>query len=234
MSHLSKHLQKQNNEKILILIASGVVLGLILLALGLKLLANASFLLNSTFGKNDNNDIKTEEFVGTLDIDEVPIATNSASLFISGNVNNFDKVEVYINKVLRKTIATSVEDSFNEKISGLKQGQNEIYIKATNTKAKQERKSEVFPVEYKKKLELELKEPQEGATIRTEDVKVIGTTDKDTTVQVNNHPAVVDSSGTFEATIRLKEGENTLVIEAEDLAGNTQKKEIKVMYQKDE
>ena len=67
-----------------------------------------------------------------------------------------------------------------------------------------------------------------------QELSVEGKTDVGVTVRINNQPVVVDVQGNFKKSIRLKEGENTLEVIAEDDAGNQEKKEIKVKYQKDE
>jgi len=62
---------------------------------------------------------------------------------------------------------------------------------------------------------------------------VKGTTDKETFVKINENPVIVDALGNFEKTITLQnEGENTIQITAQDIAGNLENKEIKVFYQK--
>ena len=44
---------------------------------------------------------------------------------------------------------------------------------------------------------------------------------------------MVDANGSFETSVRLKDGDNQIVATAQDIAGNVETKTIKVTYQKD-
>jgi len=44
---------------------------------------------------------------------------------------------------------------------------------------------------------------------------------------------IFDAQGNFQTSVRMKEGDNQIQITADDVAGNTQEKSIKVTYEKD-
>ena len=63
--------------------------------------------------------------------------------------------------------------------------------------------------------------PQDGDVVDTYLVEFVGRTEPGSTVTVNEEPVVVDAAGTFSVMLPSDFGENEVVIEATDEAGNT-------------
>ncbi len=100
---------------------------------------------------------------------------------------------------------------------------------------KNEKKTSDYNVFYSDdKPKLEITEPQDNSKTSKSEITIIGSTDNDITVRTNNLPVIVDATGKFRTTLRLKEGENKIEISAVDDAGNNETKTITVTYQKDE
>ncbi len=216
-------------------IAIGVVIIIIYLfatSIGLSLLADASiFVGNLLAGKTAERE--NVNYLDTLTVDEPSQATPKAEILISGFAHGFSKLEFYLNekKVHEKTIKNT--ENFSETVSGLREGDNEIYLIAT-AEGKEQKQSKIFTITYlAKKPDLEVTEPASGSTVRKEDLTVKGKTSPDNTVKVNGQPAIVDTTGAFEYTLRIKEGENKLQVVATDLAGNTTEAEVIVRYEKE-
>jgi cytoskeletal protein RodZ len=72
--------------------------------------------------------------------------------------------------------------------------------------------------------------PTNGATVTTAKVVVTGKTKPNAEVFVNDEETVADASGNFSVTLSLDEGDNPIVISANDDNGNVAEKELIVNY----
>ncbi len=221
---------------VLLFVAFIFVLYLIF-AYGIRFVLNASvYIANLTAPKNQQVSqlAKNQNQYGTLSIDSIPTATNSAQFYISGSVVNFNILDFYINGSQAKEINLNDYNTFNEKIGDLQEGQNEIYVDAKISDSNVEKKSDVYTVIYKgMQPNLTISSPDDKSKTNNQTVTVKGTTDKETFIKVNNLPVVVDAQGTFQTDVKLNDGDNQITVVAQDIAGNTTTKSITVTYQKD-
>ena len=142
-------------------------------------------------------------------------------------------MDFYLNGKKVKEVESS-SDTFSEEIGDLEKGDNNFYIQAKSKDSKIEKKTITYQVFYKnEKPKLDISEPSDNSTTNNQEIKVKGSTNKETYVRVNDLPMVVDAGGGFETTVRLKEGDNQIVITAADIAGNMETKSLKITYQKD-
>jgi len=201
---------------------------------GIKLLLNTSSFISGLFPQPSTKPLsKTEDSFSSIDISSIPQATNSAKIIVSGSVLNFDSLVFYLNKVKVKEV-DSPSDIFNEEIGDLEKGENSIYVLAKSKDSKTEKSTITYKVFYKsEKPKLEISEPSDNSTTSNQEIKVKGSTDKETYIHINEMPVVVDANGNFEIAIRLKDGDNQITAKAQDIAGNEETKTIKVTYQKD-
>lgn len=235
MSRYTNYKRKQFLQSILFYVILTILFFVFFFTFGLRILLNASAFI-ANFSANKSSPTTQEEvgFFGTFEIDRIPTATNSAQINISGSVNNFDWLEFFVNgeKVKEKKV-TSL-NSFDEQIGDLNLGNNEIYIKAKATDVKKIKNSTKYSVLYKSnKPKLEISEPQDNSKTSKTEISLIGMTDKETFVKVNDYPAVVDVEGKFQTSVKLKEGENKITILVADIAGNTDTKTLSVIYEKE-
>lgn len=213
------------------------VIFIFIFTIGFKLLlASSVFIAQLTAKKNtQNTPSKETEMLGTIDIDNIALATNSSQIVISGNVLNFDELEFFVNGEKIKNINISTKDSFTEQIGDLKKGENEIYINAIAKEAKKEKQSKKYTVVYKNdKPKFEIKTPSDNSKVSKSELKIAGSTDKETYIRVNDAPVVVDVLGNFQTSIKLTQGENKIKVTASDIAENIEEKTITVTYQKDD
>lgn len=225
--------KKMKNTIVMYVVVLFVVLYFIF-TFGIKLLLNTSSFISGLFPQPSTKPLsKTENNFNSIDISSIPQATNSARIIVSGSVLNFDTLDFYLNKKKVKEI-NATSDIFNEEIGDLEKGENSIYILAKSKDSKSEKATITYRVFYKsEKPKLEITEPSDNSTTNNQEIKVNGNTDKETYIHINDLPVVVDVNGHFETTIRLKDGDNQVVAIAQDIAGNEEKKTIKVIYQKD-
>lgn len=72
---------------------------------------------------------------------------------------------------------------------------------------------------FSKAPELVVKVPVEGQNIEGSVVKVLGMTDENSTLSVNNQPVVVEEDGSFTAEITISEDTHELVIKSSSRSG---------------
>jgi len=200
------------------------------------MLLNTSIFVANIFNKNEVIPLaKNEDVYGAINIDDIPSATNSAKIVISGSVVNYTVLRFYINDEKVKEKEISASDNFSEEIGDLVSGNNEVYIKASTKDGKNSKKTEVFQVFYNnEKPKLEISEPADNSKTSKPDILIKGMTDKEVFIKINDLPVVVNANGNWETNIKLKDGDNLIAITASDLAGNTESKTITVNYQKEE
>lgn len=66
---------------------------------------------------------------------------------------------------------------------------------------------------------LSVSEPKEGQTVSLAKVKVVGKTDEDATVKVNNQPVLLGTDGTFEVEIQIYEGTKEIEVQSVSRSG---------------
>lgn len=229
-----KHLQKKIYFNIFLIIFVIVFI----LTIGFNFLINLSIFISNLSKPNkesiNNLSSNNEDFYGKIYVDNFPIATNSSEFIFSGSVINFDIVEIYLNNKKIKNININKSSSFSEIVSGLQPGNNSFYLKGKTDDDKHSQKTKIYNIIYKnEKPKLEIIEPSDNLITNKNEIIIKGKTDKEVFVQINNLPIVVDSQGNFQSSIKLKEGENEINIIATDIAGNYEKKLLKISYQKD-
>lgn len=234
MSRLEKHQNKQLLQKVAISIVLFVAFIIFFFSAGIKMLVSFTLFINQLANSGSKQQTTSQsETLNTVTMDPIPSATNSSTLVFSGTALNFDMLELYLNDEKQDEI--SITDTFTGEIKGLEKGTNTIHFIAKSTKSKETKKTALFDVLYKSdKPKLEITEPNDNSKVNKEDVKISGTTDRETTIRVNGQPLIVDVSGKFTTMFRLKEGENKIQITAEDIVGNQEKKDLTVSYSKDE
>lgn len=209
----------------------------LLFTLGFKLLINSSLFISNLFSKNQKiveQVKKDDDLFESLKIDDVPTATSSSSIVISGISLNFDTLEFYLNDEKVKETQTASSGTFSEIIEPLEKGNNTIYVKAKKADSDKKKQSPEYTVSYTtEKPKLEITGPADTIKTSKDEITVSGNTDKGVSISVNGLPAVVDASGQFKLSLRLKEGENSIEVTAQNSAGNTETKTLKVTYQKD-
>jgi hypothetical protein len=236
MSRLEKHLEKESRKRLIFLIFFIVIAAYLFFYFGLPIIINTSVFISKITKKptpslsNDQNNN-----FALLTIDEIPTATNSSKIKITGTTFNLDRVAIYLNgkKVAQKNVSGNLD--INYEIKDLIEGDNEIYLVGYNKKDEVIKKTRTFSVLYKNtKPKLEITTPKDNETVSTQNLVIKGSTDKETVIQINETPVVVDALGNFEGEINLNEGENKIKITATDIAANQEEKTITVIYQKED
>ncbi len=234
MGKLESHRQKKIKRSIFFIGLISLLLIYFILSYGIKFLLSGSAYIGNLFNKDKTTTSisKNDDFYGTVQIDNILNATNSASITLSGHVSNFDTVSIFLND--RKIDEKEVEDNFDAQINNLIAGENKIYIIASSKNSKTTERTADYTVTYiKDKPRLEIASPTDESKTSKEEVLVVGKTDKEVVVEINGLPVVVNVLGDFQSSIKLQSGENIITVTAEDIAGNIESKEIKIICEKD-
>jgi len=234
MRRLERVQEKKLKNKIAVYLIVFFLVVYFIFTYGIRLLLNTSSFISGLFPQPSPKPLsKTEESFSSIDISSIPQATNSAKIIISGSSLNFDILDFYLNEKKVKEIESS-SDIFSEEIGDLEKGDNNIYIRARSEDNRTIKKTIIYKVFYKnEKPKLEITEPSDNFSTSNQEIKIKGSTDKETYVHINDLPVIVDANGNFETSIRLKDGDNQITATAQDIAGNTETKTLKVTYQKD-
>lgn len=209
-----------------------LVLVVLFFTIGLPFLVNSSFYVARLFGGNKDSTESVSEPLGTLEINSLPVATNSARIIVSGTVENFDELYFYVNDEEVKKV--SPDEDFEEEIGDLQIGDNEIYLKAVSKKSNRKKETPKYIVIYKtNKPKLEVLEPTDNSKTSHDEINIVGKTDKDTSLQINSFPVIVDANGNFKSSVKLKEGENKILVRVEDAASNNEEKTLTIIYEKE-
>jgi len=159
-------------------------------------------------------------------------ATNSGSINVSGFAEPKVKVELFKNSVSIGATEVSTEGDFIFSKIILEEGENGFSAVASTNGAGNGDGSKIVVVTYDKTSpKLELANPsEENLTVDSADFDIIGTTDSNASVSINNRIAPVNNDGSFKLKWQLNMGKNDLEITSTDLAGNQTKKKISITY----
>lgn len=229
MSRLLKHKQKKA-LLYLVLVIIGVF---IIFTIGFQLIIKGSVFVANLFGdKSDTNQVENQ-ILGEIKINEIPSATNSSKIRISGSTYNIESLLILLNKQEFKRIEISSKSEFNTIIDNLKDGQNEIYFIGELKRSDKRKKSDIyFVISKTSKPKIEITSPKDRTNTPQTEIDIIGKTDSNVTIRINDQPVVVSSDGNFKHLVRLNEGDNKFLITAEDEAGNTENLTLTIVYEK--
>src|SRR3989344_5619509 len=182
MGRLEQNRKKQLNNSIYFSLFILITVIVLIVKLGLKILLNTSSFVARISEKKSNTPLnKNQNLIEDIDIDSIPVATNSSRIFIGGSVVNFDQVEFYLNGDLVKETSLLSSDSFIEEIGDLTKGANEVFVIGKLKDSEEEKKSKIFTVYFKSdKPKLDIKEPQDNSRTNSQEIKVRGETDRET------------------------------------------------------
>ena len=124
------------------MIVGGLVLGWFLLTSGFSFLINSSVFVGNLFaGGRSEYDFGTAPKFYNIEFDEIPSATNSAGLQVSGIAENLDEITIYVNGSRSKKIDVDSEGKFSTILSNYDQGNNTLYAIGRNKKTSETKKT---------------------------------------------------------------------------------------------
>lgn len=234
-SRLNRTSIKQNNRQALYFIIASIAILFFLIQFG-PFLINifGNFIYSIRGDRNEDSQVVGKEILQPPSLYNIPNATQSAYINFNGTAPSGEgTVEIYVNDELEDEVDLDESMQFDVKRLPLKSGENTIRARLVN-KNITSAFTEDYTVSYvKEKPKLQVSSPANGASFTRADrkINVSGQTNSDNIVMVNGFRAIVDSNGNFSYLLELKDGENTILIIAENEAGLTEQSELKVTYQ---
>ncbi len=223
LERLNRREEKSAVKKTVYLSIFSVGLLIFIFTLGIPLLGKFADFLDVVF-KNKTQDQTTSDksAVQAPILDDLPQATNSAKLVISGFLPADGKILIFDND--EKVGETkSQAGQFKLEDFSLKPGTNNIAAKAVLGTGKESDFSIAKKVAFlEKEPTLEVTQPADGQTFSGNNrIRVSGKTDKDVQVYANGFLGNTSADGSFEVFVPLSPGGNNIEIKAVDLAGNS-------------
>jgi hypothetical protein len=160
-------------------------------------------------------------------------ATFSAQIDIKGYTEAGSTVTLLLNGSQHQETTSADDGSFTLPVS-LGEGENQISAFAKDAAGNESAESKAYTVVFDSEApKLDIIEPQEGQQIelrKNQITSITGVTEKNAKVYINGRMTLADSEGAFKSSYQLQEGENKIMIEAVDQAGNKTSKELTVNF----
>lgn len=233
LSRIGRYEERKLRTRLVLSIIGSIAIIAFLLVFGLKILVGFSLLVERLKGNSPTQQAQTLLLAPTLD--PLPIATNSATLSVTGTGTPGAILILYVNEGETKKLTIPSDGRFSVPSVKVIEGQNTVSAKLTDEKQNLSDLSNVLTVTVKRSPpSLEITSPSPNATITGDKntVDVVGKAEEGSTVTLNDRFVVVRNDGSFFYTVPLSDGDNTLKVIATDAAGNQTIVERKVTYQK--
>lgn len=227
-------MQERRERQRLLFSTLGIVALIVSLALfGLKILVGFSLLVDRIRGGSPTPS-QTQTVLIPPTLNPLPASTNNEKVTITGSGQSAHTLILFLNDKEIKKLTIEENGIFSIPVT-LMNGINTISSKVIDDKGNTSELSNILTVILKKEAPiLEISEPADGLTVQSDSNKLtmVGKTEEGASVTINGRFVIVGSDGSFQTSVGLNEGENTLTIVAADTAGNQTVVERKVNYQK--
>ncbi|MBI5613331.1 hypothetical protein HY947_00225 [Candidatus Gottesmanbacteria bacterium] len=227
-------LEEKREKKLLYFALGGIAFIILFVAIfGLKTLVQFSVLVDRARGGTPVE--KTSTVILPPALDELPVATYSGTLALTGKAEPKLSLTLFINDFEAKNITVPDSGLFSIENVTVKEGTNTFRAQLKDTKGnKSELSNEVVTLIKKTAPILELSSPEDNKTITGEPntVTVTGKTEDNARITVNGRWVTMGTNNSFTYAYSLSEGDTTLEIVATDQAGNQKTVKRKVSYHK--
>ena len=233
-SRIKRYEERKLRSRLILTIIGSIAIVGFLLVFGLKILVGFSLFVDTIRGTTPASQQQSALILPPV-LDPLPVATNSATLTVSGSATPGLILLVYVNEEETKKLTVPADGRFSVPSLRVIDGANTISAKATDEKQNMSDLSNVLTVTIKRSPPaLEVTSPASNATITGDQnkVDVSGKAEEESSVTVNDRFVVVHADGSFSYSYPLNEGDNVLKIVATDAAGNQTIVERKVTYKK--
>jgi hypothetical protein len=234
-SRLSRYQEKKFTIRILLAISGMVGLLLFIWFFGFKLLVGLSIAAEFLKGSGKPTPKAQNQFIAPPVLDDLPEATNSAEMTISGTAVPKQILILYLNDVEVKKLTVPDDGLFSIPDVQVKEGANNFTAQSVDDNQNKSGYSNTVSVSISRKNpNLDVTNPGSDSTVNGDNNKyqISGKTDDGNTVTVNGRIVVVNQDGSFTYPFNLSDGENKLTIIATDPAGNQTKVERTITYKK--
>lgn len=228
-SRLVRRQQKITRRQAYFFFAGSLLLIIALVIFGLPALFSLTGTISSFNQNGDSNKSTNQSLAPTVpQLSQDFTATNTAQIKIEGFADAKTTIQLFHNASPDQTTITGDDGKFEFSVS-LEKGSNTFQAQAVADSGNKSDKSAPYVVSYLQgNPKLDITSPKDGDSINASSVTITGQLDPGSTVAINDHLAIVDSNGNFQASVNLQNGDNLIKIVATDTAGNTISKQLQV------
>lgn len=156
----------------------------------------------------------------------LPSATNSAQVSLKGFSEAGSTVQIILNNELEKEVIADSGGSFVAEAIFLANGKNRLQAIAIDQAGNKSQESPILTIDFDQEPPaLEVNQPEPA-----EKVEITGKTEPEATLKINERLIILDQEGNFRHSLNLEQGENKILVQAIDPAGNQSEKEIILDY----
>lgn len=214
----------------MILIVVSIVVLVLFILYGFPAILNFTGSLGSKFGKKNSLNSSSAALPTTPRFSQDFEATKSAQIILNGVADGKISVEVFQNERSLGTVVAASDGKFSMDVD-LFRGENNFMALAIAENGAKSRESDIYKINYLNSApKLEITSVRDGDIVKESPFMVVGRTDSNTTVTVNDRLAIVASDGTFSYYLSLVNGDNKIKVTSTDRAGNQTTKEIAVKF----
>ena len=226
--HLTDEREKVIYRRVGIVLLSTLVLVLVVWFWGTSFINLLGFLAKPT--ENTPVEPTINLPISRPSLKELPEFTNSEKLTIEGRTSPGQEVSLEASRETIKTTSQS-DGTFKFDAVVLKKGLNLIKVYVIDSSGERLEESLIITLDKTAPL-LDIFEPKEGQLVssKAKSIKVLGKTEPEATVFVNEIQAIVNPEGEFSLTYPVTKTTQSIVIKATDKAGNSTKKSIKILF----
>lgn len=222
-SRLAKIERQKNLKTIISSFAAIIAIIGILIYFGIPLLIKLAVFISETRAPTLSEEVKNKIMISKPVLDALPEATPSSSIKVSGYSQPGLVITLVLNGQKSKQELADANGVFQMNVN-LTLGENTIAAYASDSQDNQSPLSSELKIDYDNESPtLEIISPANNSEFngsKNKNVNIIGKTEPNGSVFVNNRFALVSSDGAFTSRFELKEGDNQFTAMARDTAGN--------------
>jgi len=167
---------------------------------------------------------------------DIPEATNSAMVTVSGFAQPGVEVQLFVNGAEYKKILTDDAGVFEFQKVSITDGVNNIYAYAISTRGQESEQSRNYTILLDKTApEISLTSPSDGEVFRGSTQRIAtfqgNVSEESSRVFIGERVAIVQTDGTFSLPYQLIEGDQEVVVKAIDSAGNESETKVKIRWE---
>lgn len=222
--------EKRNIRSAMTMIAISIGIILFLFFIGIPVIGRFTSFLNNIRSTGGKAEDKTPP--APPKFNNFSEHTNKKTVDISGKSEAGATIVLTFNGSKKENITNkNGEFSFN---LNLNEGKNNLSAVAKDTSGNLSNQTNEYQIFFDDKApKLELSKPDDGANLfgtAQRQITIEGVTDTDAQVTINDRFVTVESTGNFQYSITLNEGENKFNVKAVDQAGNATEKALTLNF----
>lgn len=235
-SRLSRNSSAKMKKQLIWIVICGIIFLYFLFQFGVWALTNISgfFIAMNEKNGSQTSSQKTSSLLTPPILDSLNDATSSALLEVSGRTSDTDgTIQIFINDRKSKDLDIEKDGTFKGIVTGLAGGENSIKARFVAANDDKSDFSKEQTITYSKDApQIDALSPADNSEFKREEdrIEVSGKTSPGSKVFVNDFIAIVAEDGSFSYMLKLTEGDNLIKVRAENDAGLSGDKTIRVIY----